>query len=247
LPAGSDGAGAAATFSLPSQSVGLHEPVLLDFELQNLQAQPVHFDLGLNRAANFEVTVTDPSGATTTSRLSSAGFGSSGEVSLEPGENFQHTLLLNEWNSFATEGTYKVSISLLGSIVASNGEVVAEQPSGEFYLQVGSRNAEQLGQISSQLGDEAIGGASMKQRMDAAQTLSYIDDSLAVPQLTRVLSQGTFVEQYAVEGLGRIGNSDAVSALWSAVGHPDPDVRSLVWFTLNQLAIHGDTNPKALD
>jgi hypothetical protein len=56
-----------------------------------------------------------------------------------------------------------------------------------------------------------------------------------IPQLTRVLNQGTFVEQYAVEGLGRVGNAAAIASLWVATAHSDPDIRSLAVFTLDQL------------
>jgi hypothetical protein len=42
--------------------------------------------------------------------------------------------------------------------------------------------------------------------MDAALALRYVVDPAAVASLVRVLEHGTLVEEYAIAGLGRIGN-----------------------------------------
>lgn len=246
-PAESGSSGATVSFALANPDLGLHEPVVVQFEVQNQSAEPLSLDLGLNRVANFVVSVTDPHGVITTTQLSSEGFGGSGETSVEPGAEYSQTLLLNRWNAFAAEGDYKIAITLQGEVFNQQGEVVADHPSSEVYLHIGARNAQQLAQICAGLADTAISAPNMQERMDAAQTLSYVDDAIAVPQLERVLNQGTFVQQYAVEGLGRIATPEAISALWQAVGHTDPDVRSMIWYTLNQISLPAETSPKALD
>jgi len=244
---GPEAAQSGVSFSLTSSSASLHEPILLQFEVHNYLTDPVTFDLGLNKNANFEVAVTNPSNVTVTQRLSSGGFGESGEVSLGAGEVFSRSLLLNQWNDFAAPGDYKVTITLLGTIASESGEVLAYRPSQEFYFHIDPSDPARLAQICSDLADAAIAAPTIAERMDAARTLSYVNDPLAVPALSRVLNQGTFVEQYAVEGLGRIASPEAISALWGAAGHPDPDVRSLSWFTLNQIDMQSQQSPKDAD
>ncbi len=236
-----------ASFFLVGPSTTLHEPVLLQFAVSNSLSEPVSFDLGLNGTANFVVTVTAPDGTTQTRRLSPYGFGASGDYSLNTGESVTSTLLLNQWNDFAAIGDYKVTVTFLGSIKGASGAVLASQPSQDLYLHVGPRDARQLGSIASALADAAIHAPMIDERMAAAQTLSFINDPIAVPQLIRVLNQGTFVEQYAVEGLGRIGNPAAVGALWGAMAHPDPDIRSLTVFTLKTMGLGGQTSLTPMD
>jgi HEAT repeat protein len=49
---------------------------------------------------------------------------------------------------------------------------------------------------------------------------------LAVDSLVRLLQPGSLVENYAVDGLGRIGNAAAIAALEAAQDQPDGDVRA---------------------
>ena len=195
----------------------------------------MNFDLGLNQVANFEVAVTGPDGKTLTSRLSSEGFGLSGDMTVGAGEAFNSYLLLNQWNGFAVAGDYRVKITLLGSVTSSSGVVLAAQPSQVLYLHIGPRDAQRLAQISADLADTAIHAPTVDERMEAAKTLSYVSDPVAIPQLARVLNQGTFVEQYAIEGLGRIGDSSSIVMLWNATANADPDIRALAVFTLEQI------------
>jgi hypothetical protein len=239
--------GSGVWFSPASSTTTLHEPMFLQFVISNQLADSVQFDLGVNRTANFEVVVTGPDGKTLARRLDSGGFGRSGELSLGAGETFASTLLLNQWNDFAAVGDYKVKITLLGAVTSLHGEALADHPSQELYVQVEPRDAQRLTQICGDLADAAITAPTMSERMEAAETLSYVNDPVAVPHLIRVLNQGTFVEQYAVEGLGRIASPQAIGALWGAMTHPDPDVRSLAYFTLSHAGQVAQQVPKPMD
>jgi HEAT repeat protein len=71
--------------------------------------------------------------------------------------------------------------------------------------------------------------------MDAANVPSHMVDPLAVPSLRRVLQQGLLVEHYAIDGLERIGNREAIAGLKAAQYHTDEDVRAAVRLALTQL------------
>jgi hypothetical protein len=243
----SQGGGSGISYSLVNSTTTLHEPVFAKFAVYNPLSEPVSFDLGLNQVANFEIEITGPDSKTVSTRLSSDGFGLAGDVTLAPGEAFNSNLLLNQWSDFAIVGDYRVKISLLGSVTSSSGVVLAAQPSQVLYLHIGPRDVQRLAQISADLADAAIHAPTMDERMEAAQTLSYVRDPVAVPQLARVLNQGTFVEQYAVEGLGRIGNSSSIVMLLSATAHADPDIRSLAVFTLGQIRQGASPAPAVKD
>jgi hypothetical protein len=239
-PAGqAQSSGSSAGFSLASATTTLHEPVMAQFSVFNPLGEAVSFDLGKDSTSNFVVAVTGPDGKTTIKQLDSAGLGLDGRTSLGTGESFSTNLLLNQWSDFSTVGDYRIQITLNGSIASPSGEVLASQPSQMLYLHVGPRDAQRLGQIAAGLADAAIHAPTIDERMAAAQTLSYLGDPVAVPQLIRVLNQGTFVEQYAVQGLGRIGTAQSVTALWGALTHPDPDIRSLAVFTLSTMGQRG--------
>lgn len=231
--------GSGAGFSLARATTTLHEPVIATFSVFNSSSETVNFDLGKDMTSSFIVAVTDPNGNSTTRQLDPDGVGLDGSISLPAGEGFSSDLLLNRWNDFSSVGDYRIRITLNGSITSQNGGVLAAQPSQVLYLHVGPRDAQKLGATASAQADAAINASAIEERMTAAETLSYIKDPLAVPQLIRVLNQGTFVEHFAVQGLGWIANPQAIVALWEATAHPDSDIRALAVFTLNTLGQQG--------
>jgi hypothetical protein len=216
----------------PETLVGLNAPILIDLAFLNLRAQMVGLDLGLDRKANLELTISQPNGDVITRTLPSAGFGRSGEISLKPRATSVERLLLNEWYEFPVTGTYHVKISLLDDASVSSGTISANRPATELTVKIGPRDPAQLESVSETLANAAIEGATLEESMAAANTLSYIRDPAAVASLVRVLQYGSLVETYAVTGLGRIGNAESVAALIGAQNHPDKEVRAAVRLTL---------------
>ena len=219
----------------PEASAGLHAPIFIDLTVFNRSAETVAFDLGLNKKANLELTITEPGGGIITRTLSSEGIGALGEVSLPPGEKYVQRLLLNEWYEFPEIGSYQIKMTLLADPFVVSGVANADRPSTEFSVDIGPRDPAQLERISRKLADTAIGAATLEESMQAANALSYIQDPVAVPSLARVLQQGSLVEQYAVDGLGRIGTPEAIAALEAAQNHPDEDVRGAVRAMIERL------------
>jgi hypothetical protein len=229
------GAEIGLSVSLPEASAGLNAPIFFDLTVFNRRAEPVGFDLGLNKKANLELTIWEPAGGVITRTLSSEGFGRSGEVSLPPSGTYVERLLLNEWYEFRLTGTYRIKLTLLGGSSGASGTARADRPVTEFSVQIGPRDPAQLERVSHELADKAMGGATLEESMEAANALSYIRDPLAVDSLARVLRQGSLVEHYAVDGLGRIGNPQAIAALVAAQDHPDEEIRAAARFMLGVL------------
>jgi hypothetical protein len=188
----------------------------------------VGLDLGPNGKANIELTIQKPDGAVITRTLGPEDFGGSGEHSLNPGGTFAERLLLNEWYQFPLSGSYKIKMTLLDGPLVTSETANADRPSTEFSVQIGPRDPAELESISQKLADRAMSAATIEQRMEAANALSYIRDPVAVDSLARVLQQGELVQHYAVEGLGRIGTPEAIAALVGAQYLRDEDVRAAV-------------------
>jgi len=126
-------------------------------------------------------------------------------------------------------------MTLLEDPFAIGEDANGDRPSTEFSVEIGPRDPAQLESVSKELADRAIGGTTLEESMEAANALSYIRDPLAVDSLARVLQQGSLVEQYAVDGLGRIGSPEAIAALQAAQDHPDEEVRAAVRLMLEAL------------
>jgi len=220
--------------SFSEASVGLNAPIFFDLKVFNRRAETVGLDLGLNRKGNLQLTISEPGGVIVNRMLNSQGFGRLGEFSLPPGGAFVETLLLNEWYEFRRTGTYRIKMTLLDGL-SSTGRTSIDQPSTEFSVQVGSRDPARLERVCEGLAERAIAGATLEDRMEAASALSYIQDPLAVASLVRVLQNGSLVEHYAVDGLGRIGGPEAIAALLAAQDHPDEEVRAAVRLMLGMI------------
>jgi hypothetical protein len=222
------GAEIALSVARPGVPAGLRAPIFIDLSVSNRSAEMVGVDLGLNGKANLELTIQKPDGAVITRTLSPEDFGSSGEHSLKPGRSFAERLLLNEWYDFPLSGSYKIKMTLLDGPLVTSETANADRPSTEFLVEIGPRDPAELESISQKLADRAISAATIEQRMEAANALSYIRDPVAVDSLARVLQQGELVEHYAVDGLGRIGTPEAIAALTAAQYLRDEDVRAAV-------------------
>lgn len=238
---GNNSDGISLSVSLPDPSVGLHEPIFADLKIVNDSKEAVRFDLGLNKKANLLLAIETPAGTKETRRLRSEGLGSVGRVVLGPDGTYKQRLLLNEWYDFTNEGTYRATMTLDGA--AAGGD----RPAAKFSVTIGPRNAARLQAIANQLADKAIAGATYAERRAAAESLSFIDDPVAVDSLIRVLQEGLQVGQQAAIGLGRIGTPKALSALGTATRlHPDEDVRTTASSVLKARQ-RGQSRPEAAD
>jgi len=101
--------------------------------------------------------------------------------------------------------------------------------SASFDLEVLPANPEVLSQVCQRLALVATEASTLTEAIDASLALSYVNDPVAVQYLKETLKRGSsMVRMYAVSGLGKIGNQDAVETLILTLNSPDPDLSAFV-------------------
>ncbi|HKP51305.1 MAG TPA: hypothetical protein VJ183_01490 [Chloroflexia bacterium] len=212
------------SFSLPLAIVTLHEPVLVDFSIRNGLEEGIQFDLGHNRKRNFDITITEADGPVIqVPRLSEEDLGRLGKLCLKPQEKYTQRLLLNEWYDFAEPGSYKIEGRLSTPIQTLSGREANPGFLTPMSLQVLPRNPERLRKVCQALLHTAVESADVAEATEAVLALSHIRDPLAVPYLEEALSKRRLVWPYAIPGLARIANAEAIEVLISTMEGRDPE------------------------
>lgn len=235
------------SLALPETSVTLNEPVFADISIDNALDESVRFDLGHNRKSNFSFTIAAPDRSRSPDlRLSVEGLGRSGKLSLEPKQSYRQRLLLNEWYGFAKPGEYKIEGSLTSPIESQSGKSFGPTQFEPLRLEILERNTERLRQVSESLTRQAVESTDIQEAADAALALSHITDPVAVPYLEKALKEGRSVWQYAIPGLARIANREAIETLISALKGPDREAAALAEYYLKRMKSEiGDAELKA--
>src|SRR2546423_2611542 len=105
--------GVAVSYSLMSDQLTLHEPIIVAFAVKNNLSRQINLDLGEDRKGGFSLTVTRPDGKRAKlPKYIAESLYIAGKSSLSPGQTYEHKLLLNEWDDFDEVGKYRVEISL---------------------------------------------------------------------------------------------------------------------------------------
>src|ERR1041384_1262029 len=222
--------GPMVTFDIDPASVTLHEPAYAVFAVRNTRTEPVQFDLGFDRKEAFRFAIVRPDGRRVAiPKKGSEGFGRVGKVSVRAGETYTQRLLLNEWYAFDSPGDYTIEISVDATFTTPSGRKL--NPSGASVvrsLTVLPRNASVLERICRGLAEAARSGDSVEAQIEAARSLAYVQDPVAVPSPVQVLRTTRALQIYAVDGLARIGDQAAVDALISALSSNDAELKSAV-------------------
>lgn len=225
------------SFKLSESDVTLNEPVFVDFSVHNRFLESIRLDLGHNRKGNFEFTITEPDGSIVSGhRPKEEGFGRLGEISLEPNEKYSQRLLVNEWYQFIESGKYIIEIKLTKPLITLSGALIEPKPSGSLPLHILPRNQKRLNQVCKNFLHTAIESPDIEKAAEAALALSYINDHITVPYLAKGLKEKRLIWQYAIPGLARIANGEAIEILISIMKSKDPELgASLARFFLQDL------------
>jgi len=200
-----------------SSPITLHEPVIVQFSMNNRLDEKIKFDLGHNRKSNFLIKVTKPDGSiVNVPPLPAEDVGAIGRVSLEPLQTFSQRLLLNEWYDFSAPGDYQIEIRLKTPIRTKSGLTVKSSTTKQLSLQVHLRNEQMLKQECDKLIKAVAQSSSYSEVADAATALSYIKDPVVVPYLKTVLAADKRLNVIAIDGLRRVGTDDALEEIISA-------------------------------
>ncbi len=203
--------GVSVSYSLPTAQVSLHEPIVINFQVDNETARVIGLDLGQDRKGEFVFTVTSPEGATLhLPQYRHNGISQYGTVSVQPGESFSQSLLLNEWyDNFNVPGKYVLGARL-------------------------TKDPARLEKVCADLAKQVETAPNPEAAQEPALMLSYIEDPIAVPYLARVLATKTLTYDKAIAGLKRIGNDAAVEELLSAL-NKNGDIADAAAHALSQM------------
>jgi hypothetical protein len=208
----------------PDEStVSMGEPVIVRLTAKNNSAMPTVLDLGLNREGALQFQINAPDGSS--ARVSAPLFGSAetllrlSHVQVAPAETYSQSVRLSGWYPFSKVGAYLVTGSIVGMPSAT-----AE---GTFTITITAADPERLrmkcAQLLAKAMDSMAPGAA-----DAGIDLGQLRDPIAVPYLIRLLAAQPVARASAIEGLGRIGNLDAIQGLLNFFGDANEEDRGHV-------------------
>jgi hypothetical protein len=207
------------SFSLATGEISLNEPVIVEARVDNTTSEPIKADFGTNLKGAFHFKVVRPDGRKerTPAPELKGGFVGGGAVTLGPGDSFTVRLTLGEWFDFSELGEYVIQGEVDNPIEAVDGSTIEEPGKFRASLRVVPRDAERLGNACSSLLSNAM-SLSWQEGADFAEALSHVNDPVAVPYLQQLLESGHPFERYAIDGLERVGNLNAVWVLIDATG-----------------------------
>ena len=218
------GAAPLAAFRPAKERFTLHEPIYVEFTVENTEDREIKIDLGKNRKGCFLFDVVGPDGTQHNNlRLQDWGAGSAGVTSVAPGETYRQQVLLNEWFTFTEAGDYNVL-----------GRVDGGSPSS-LLIRIEPRDEKTLHLVCRDLVQRILQAEGYRQD-EVTRGLSYVEDPVAIPYIASILHASIPSQYLLVRTLQRIGTPDAVEVLISALKSRDEDVRKLARNTLSRMA-----------
>ncbi len=227
------------TFSFVDSEIVVHQPVLLNFVVQNGLGQTIKLDLGCNRKEELLFNIIFPNGKKVQlSRMRCDGLSRVGIISIKSGESYSQRILLNEWIDFSSPGNYVVEGQLTKPIETMDGKDLSVDSRFSLALKIKPENAEQLKKVSETLLKNILESNSYEKSAEAALALSYIKDPIAVPYLEKLLYSNKLIEPIAISGLRRIGGENSVEVLIRVINkQPDSELARLAKTALKRIKI----------
>lgn len=224
------------SFDLVTPAITLHEPVLLLFRVHNTLKHVLKLRLGIDEKQFFQFSLVTPEGTRLDSTPLRTGgfFGGTGIVSVEAGDTYEKKLLLNEWFRFDSGGQYLLTVRLTTPIESAGISIQPPDPFS-FHLSIDPRNPARLQAVCSELADAVENAPNANSASEPALQLSYVQDPIAVPYLSRLLHARKLADEPAIAGLERIGTPDAINVLLSALNYKFGDAPSLSRASLMRL------------
>lgn len=215
---------------LPENEVSLHEPVYLEIALKNESRERVEADLGVAKIGAFSFAILPEEGGDVARGASPVGptsFHTGNKVELEPGEHYQSRHLLNEWFTIDSPGSYRVKVLFTGKVTNEDSDEVPVAKEFSLPLTVHPRDPERLQEIARPLLETACQSRDLAASLDAARTLSHIDDVAITGFLVEMLECSFTVQVEAVSGLRRLGTTESIDALIEAAQGSDQALAEL--------------------
>jgi hypothetical protein len=214
----------------PDVEVTLHEPAFAELTFSNMSEAAVVIDMGQASEDHYELTIIRPNGSVV--RAGKPYWATIPDTiagiewkRIEPGRSAKRSLLLNQWFPFDEVGRYSVALNVPGV----EGTI-------RFWVGVSPRDESRLRAICERLTEDAIPPGSPN-GIEAARTLGFVIDDLAIPYLAKVASSPAAVTGLAFDGLMRIDDEQSVSTLTSLLRDSNQDTRRQARGTLGLMLI----------
>lgn len=227
------------TVSLEKEVITQHEPVIVDFTINNSSPEEVDLELGYDYD-KVHLRVTDPDGRVWPKpppAIPQEGLKFREVVQTAPGAAGASSILLNDWFNFDKVGTYQISVSVPSLSNSPAGET--QVPETPLTLNILPRDQASLASACADLLIRLRDSKSFDVRRTAAKALAKVDDPSAVPFLAEALKQRDF-KPLIIEALAHLNTPDAVKALFSASRSSDAETSRLARAALTAL---GKTEP----
>jgi len=235
LPAGAASEGTAmpqrttqVTVSYESRSpVTLHEPVFIDFSVQNRLSEEIRLDLGDDYKTNFVFRIIGPDGAAKRVRAKvHGGLSLIGRTSVPPMGRYSQEFLLSELYYFDKPGSYRIEAALDSPVRKRNGASIRVATRRAIKIDMLPRNPSVLARKCEDLAITVERRTSFSEARDAALTLSYVIDPVSVPYLERILVLEEWGD-FGLAGLARVADPASIKILRSAAESGSQPRRSL--------------------
>lgn len=226
-------------FTLHSMSLTLHAPVELELDIRNDSEEAVVVDLGQDRKSALSFDLETPDGRKLhLPSLSPEGLGRMGRIRLGPHSHHKQTYVLNEWYAFRAAGQYVLGSALTTPVLSESGALVKSEASPpRITFSVSPPDSHRLSAVCSALLEKLRKTSDREEIAEASLKLSYVVDPLAVPYIKQGLSERKLMWQYAIPGLARIADEQAVNLLIALMATGDDEQgAALAKFHLKELA-----------
>ena len=205
---------------IPKESeVTLNQPVDLLLAIFNGEPQTATIDLGDDRKSKITIGVGYPSGAQTEKNITThEGAVRGGLITLRPGETYHQHLILEDWVTLQQTGTYRIEVKLDSSIRLESGDSYHVEPIFARVV-VKPRDEQALERFCEKTLGDLLSAENYADADHAAEMLSYVRDTAAVPYLQRAFVTPYSVHSILVGGLERIGTDGAAEALLDSMAN----------------------------
>jgi hypothetical protein len=224
------------SYSLASDQVSLHEPIIVTFRVRNNLGEAIRVDLGWQGAQNFSFTLKRPNGKQIELRPPlREGFTPSGNIEVAPGQTYVKQMILSNWFDFDTPGRYQITALLTSPVKGQAQQVVAVDAGSDLVVNIISRDEQRLQRLCAELVGPVASAQSYSEAEKAAKALSAISDPIAVPFLEQVTGSSWHLGSITIAALARIGDSTAIDALISLLRSKEPDAKALARSSLMRI------------
>jgi hypothetical protein len=203
-------------------------PVFVGLEISNMTPETLQVNLGAGRKSAISLLISKDGGQSKLFTLPAfTGLARSSWVKIEGKQSYTTTLLINEWLELGEAGTYSLEAVANMQVRPSSDAKPLQAKSNSVAIVLAERDKIRLEAICRRLRDRALTENDIDAKSLAALALSSVIDPVAVPYLQQLLLQGRIGKQHAAQGLWKIGNAAAVTALISGLKGSQADTADL--------------------